>query len=169
MIFSTALYLNKIILCGDLNATLLETRDNPHDKMFKKFVSEAGLSNKMNSTEPTFFSHNGKSSSQLDYILPKNINQKNGVKPQDFAYCNTSSHVHVTFVCELETLPMPCSKNKTGTRSILLWDKMNVDTYLEVLESELSKNFIHDQCSTTDSLNSITNVLKQATSKAVPT
>ena len=77
--------------------------------------------------------------------------------------------MHVTFVCELENLTMPCSKNKTGTRSILLWDKMNVDTYLEVLDSELSKNFIHDQCSTTDSLNSITNVLKQARSKALPT
>ena len=67
---------HKILLCGDFNVTLLESRDNPHDKMFKKFVSEAGLSNKMNSTEPTFFSHNGKSSSQLEYILTKKINKK---------------------------------------------------------------------------------------------
>ena len=37
-----------------------------------------------------------------------------------------------------------------------------------MLDSELSKNFNQDQYSTTDSLNSITNVLNQATAKAAP-
>ena len=157
---------HKVILCGDFNATLLETRDNPHDSLFKKFVSEVGLMNKMNCIDSTFFSHNGKSTSQIDYILTKNIKKVTTVKIQDFRDCNTFSHVHVTFEYELETALICGIRNKTGTHSILLWEKINKDTYLEVLDTELTKNF--NQCTTTDSLNSITKAINQATSKAVP-
>ena len=120
---------HKVILCGDFNATLLETRDNPHDSLFKKFVSEVGLMNKMSCIDSTFFSHNGKSTSQIDYVLTKNIKKVTTVKIQDFRDCNTSSHVHVTFEYELETALIFGIRNKTGTHSILLWEK-NQQRYL---------------------------------------
>ena len=133
-----------------------------------KFVSEICLINKMNSIDSTFFSHNVKSTSPVDYILTKNINKITTVKVQDFCDCNTSSHVHVTFEYELEIALTYGIRNKTGTHSILLRDKINNDIYLEVLDSELTKNFTFNQCTTTNSLNSITKAIIQATSKAVP-
>ena len=118
-----------------------------------KFVSEICLINKMNSIDSTFFSHNVKSTSPVDYILAKNINKITTVKVEDFCDCNTSSHVHVTFEYELEIALTYGIRNKTGTHSILLRDKINNDIYLEVLDSELTKNFTFNQCTTTNSLN----------------
>ena len=119
---------HKLMLCGDFNAKLLETRDNPHDRMFKNFVNETGLINRVNSLESTFVSHNGESSSQIDYILTENINSQNSAVIQEPAGYNTSSHVHVTFKLGIETnIPNRSSKNKQATRSILKWDKINKD------------------------------------------
>jgi hypothetical protein len=33
----------EILLCGDLNGTLLNTRSNSHDKLLKNFVNETSL------------------------------------------------------------------------------------------------------------------------------
>ena len=60
-------------------------------------------------------------------------------------------------------------KSKSGSCSILLWDKINRDSYLKVLDCELSKTLKPAECSTVDSLKSITDALNHATSKAVPT
>ena len=161
---------HKLILCGDFNATLLQTRDNPHDKMFKNFVNETGLINRVNSLESTFASHNGKSSSQIDYILTENINSQNSAVIQEPVGYNTSSHVHVTFELRIETLniPIKSSKNKQAARSILKWDKINKDLYLNELKSKLERSLPLDGISTADSLNLITMALNSATSKAVP-
>ena len=93
----------------------------------------------MNCIDSTFFCHNGKSSSQIDNILTKNVNKITIVKVQDLCDCNTSSHVHLAFVYKLETALTHGSKHKTSTQSILLWDKINQDIYLDVLGSELTK------------------------------
>ena len=59
----------KIILCGDLNGSLLQSRSNPHDGMLKEFVQEHGfhLDSGFGVT-PTFYGHSG-ASSQIDYVL----------------------------------------------------------------------------------------------------
>ena len=162
---------HKMILCGDFNATLLDSRDNLHDKMFKKFVEEVVLSNKVNSSDSTFYARNGKSSSQIDYILTMNIRKDNAAEIHEFEDCNTSSHVHVAykFQVDIPSVSHISRKSKSGSRSILLWDKINRDSYLKVLDCELSKTLKPAECSTVDSLKSITDALNHATSKAVPT
>ena len=64
---------DRLIVCGDFNATLLPERNNPHDIMFKKFVQENDLVNTVLVPSHTFFSHTGKASSQLDYIFTLNV------------------------------------------------------------------------------------------------
>ena len=47
---------HKILLCGDLNGTLLPNRNNKHDIILKDFVQEHFLSTgTFSSMEPTFF------------------------------------------------------------------------------------------------------------------
>jgi hypothetical protein len=71
----------KLLLCGDLNGTLLSTRSNSHDKLLKNFVIEtslhsAGKCSDMN----TFYHHAGSSTSQIDYTLVRDrpFNLKGG-------------------------------------------------------------------------------------------
>ena len=53
-----------VILCGDLNGTLLE-RTNKHDKLLKELVCELNLSTGIPcGSKPTFYHH-------ADYILVK--------------------------------------------------------------------------------------------------
>ena len=61
---------HKILLCGDLDGTLLPTRNNKHDVILKDFVQEHFLSTGLYySGEPTFFHFNGVVTSQIDCIL----------------------------------------------------------------------------------------------------
>lgn len=65
---------HKIILCGDLNGTLLDSMSNKHDTLLKKFVSETKLYyHKERNNKPTFHHHAQTSTSQIDYILVSDI------------------------------------------------------------------------------------------------
>ena len=88
---------HRLAVCDDFNATLLQERNNPHDKMFKDFVQETELSNTVRGTKRTLVSHTGTASSQLDYIPVLTMNMANPLetKVNDFILCNTSSHVHL--------------------------------------------------------------------------
>ena len=55
-----------VIICGDMNGTLIETRNNKHDTYMKDFVNEEKLICNMDRQVKTFVSHNG--SSQIDHI-----------------------------------------------------------------------------------------------------
>ena len=59
-----------VILCGDLNGTLLDSRTNKHDKLLKELTSELQLSTGIScGNKPTFYHHAGTSTSQIDDIL----------------------------------------------------------------------------------------------------
>ena len=61
---------HEIILCGDLNDTLQNSRSNKYDKLLWEFVQELGFSTIGEiENEMTFLYHYGSSSSQFDYIL----------------------------------------------------------------------------------------------------
>jgi endonuclease/exonuclease/phosphatase family metal-dependent hydrolase len=75
----------EMVLCGDMNGTLIDDRNNAHDCKLKNFVKENKLLHSdALSTQPTFFHHNGKSTSQIDYILLSGnfINKTNILRPE---------------------------------------------------------------------------------------
>ena len=64
---------HKIVFCGDLNGTLMPTRNNKHNIMLKDFVKDHALAiDNFKSLEPTFYHFNGTVTSQIDYILSNN-------------------------------------------------------------------------------------------------
>ena len=86
----------QVILCGDLNGTLLETRSNKHDKLLWNFVTELQLSTGIScGTIPTFHHHAGTSSSQIDYILVQNRQIVSSYNILDKSPICSSAHVTV--------------------------------------------------------------------------
>jgi hypothetical protein len=87
---------HNIVIAGDLNGSLSSARNNNHDKLLKQFCRRHQLRHTINNTHcPTFHHHNGKSNSQIDYIL-ENI-QSNillDTKIEDQHQLNGSAHVH---------------------------------------------------------------------------
>ena len=58
----------QIIICGDLNATLLDSRNNKHDRLLKDFIQEHGFHKEKRAVDkPTFYHHANGGTSQIDY------------------------------------------------------------------------------------------------------
>jgi len=76
----------QIIVCGDMNASL-HRDDRRRDNLFRNFIHENGLKLANNHPEQsTFFHHNGKYKSQIDYFLFKsteNLNASVKIKEMD--------------------------------------------------------------------------------------
>ena len=84
---------HQIIISGDFNGTVLQSRSNPHDKLLRTFCQENALiSNIENSPKCTFFHHSGKSSSQIDYILSRS---DSGIVSRIDMICMNLIHHHM--------------------------------------------------------------------------
>ena len=79
-----------------MNASL-HRNDRRRDNLFRNFIHENGLKLANNHPErPTFFHHNGKYKSQIDYFLFKSTEHLNAsVKIKEIDALNTSDHTLV--------------------------------------------------------------------------
>jgi hypothetical protein len=98
-----------ILLCGDMNASL-HRDDRRRDRIFKKFTVESNLILPTNyPIDFTFHHHNGKSKSQIDYILfkGKTLNLQPSVSIMPFDAINTSDHTLIkVFLASLDAWSM---------------------------------------------------------------
>ncbi|CAG2200016.1 unnamed protein product [Mytilus edulis] len=64
---------HSVLVCGDMNGTYLNDRNNSHDAKFKKFIKTNNMiiHPDMKSNQ-TFYHNDGRSSSQIDYITSNN-------------------------------------------------------------------------------------------------
>ena len=94
-----------IILCGDLNGTLLLSRSNKHDVMLKDLVDEHCLSlGKNHSQNPTFYHFNGTVTSQIDYILCSDSTVLKAYSIHERHSENVSPHVQYLLALNLQYL-----------------------------------------------------------------
>ena len=125
---------HEMVLCGDMNGILINDRNNAHDYKLKNIVKENTLLHSdALSTQPTFFHHNGNSTSQIDYISSSgSFINKNNILRQHAT--NTSTHVPV--VAELcRCLPTSIQKSRIKEcRNKILWDKADQNQYQEILK-----------------------------------
>jgi hypothetical protein len=119
-----------------MNGTLIDDRNNAHGCKLKNFVKENKLIHSdALSTQPAFFHHNGKSTSQIDYmLLSGNFINKTNILRQHAT--NTSTHVPVVAeLCRCLSTSIQKSRIKES-RYKILWDK--ADQYQEILKLLLS-------------------------------
>ncbi|CAC5388977.1 unnamed protein product [Mytilus coruscus] len=129
---------HKIILCGDLNGTLLDSRNNKHDKILKSFVSEMGLSTGVNKDERhSFFHHAWSSSSQIDYILvnDKNLISKYNIDEKSSINLSAHTSVSVKTTIEIPANTKPANKNKKA-KFKLQWDEMDKRQYNNLIQQD---------------------------------
>lgn len=123
---------HNVVIVGDLNGTLIPSRNNNHDKLLKNFCSQHQLKHTVrNAHKPTFYHHNGNSTSQIDYIL-ENIRGNNLLDStiMDQNPLNSSAHVPVKAKTNLivkgkTKINSTTSKKKT----ILKWEEKNIENY----------------------------------------
>lgn len=159
---------HEIILCGDLNGTLLKTRSNKHDRLLRELVQELSLFTAGDySDQMTFYHHSGLSSSQIDYILLKNQNIFEYHKIWNKTAINISAHVPVEITSKVKP---PESLSKTDYEEQcsfkLLWNEIDAEQYNSVLANGLLK--FSDNLTTTEQTEIITVELKRAAKTAVP-
>jgi hypothetical protein len=119
---------HNIVIAGDLNGSLSSARNNNHDKLLKQFCRRHQLRHTINNTHcPTFHHHNGKSNSQIDYIL-ENI-QSNillDTKIEDQHQLNGSAHVPVRTKTTLVISLNKSQDKKQKHKTILKWEETNI-------------------------------------------
>ena len=69
-----------IVLCGDMNSSLLKRQGNDRDQMLSHFTKAMNLHSYQQGV-PTFFHENGKDTLELDYIFTKAPNLSISIKP----------------------------------------------------------------------------------------
>ena len=92
-----------VIVLGDLNASLTRKQKTARNKLFSASIMEIGLCVPRNYPQcDTFFHHNDKASSQIDYILAFNdCHFLTDIKNFDMSPSNLSSHVPITSTANL--------------------------------------------------------------------
>ena len=162
---------HKILLCGDLNGTLLPTRNNKHDVILKDFVQEHFLSTGLHySGEPTFFHFNGVVTSQIDYILSNDPDLYISYSILQKDPRNVSSHVPVQVKIRLpvkvpSNTDSSVSKSKQKPKTVYSWDKIDSDSFIGHLQSNLNKTV---PTNVDNAVTDFTSCLKKAAHAAVP-
>ena len=156
-----------IILGGDLNASLTSPK-YPHDHQAKAALEEMRIHlPSPHPTTPTFYSHNGRDSRQIDFFASSHPNIIQAHEPIQLA-SNTSSHLPIPASLEV-TLHIPDAASEGSTPSNharIKWDKVDVYLYKEQVCSNFSKlakldnpEAVHEE---------ITSILTSAAEKAAP-
>ena len=156
---------HKIIVCGDFNGTLSDTRSNPHDMMLKAFINEHDLhKHPSHGGIQTFIGHSG-STSQIDYVLTKCLGLITQVSIKEKSSLNMSSHVPVLAQLNIlkSTINMCVSKSKTKSFRKLNWEKVDIQHY----QRELAK-VLQNKTESQEALPSLVSALQSASTKSVP-
>jgi hypothetical protein len=159
----------QIKLCGDLNGTVMESRNNKHDQLLKKFITEMGFDiSKQVSDLPTFFHHAYDSTSQIDYIFAMEPDTIVKYKYGEKSYLSSSAHIIVKAETNIK-IPMVESRKPSNNQSklIVLWEKMDRTAYNDILEANLNNN-LQEQGDIDQQIKMITDALIDAQKKTIP-
>ena len=159
----------KIILCGDLNGTLLASRSNKHDRMIKQFISETGLHQCCKEVTPTFYHHAQSSESQIDYILISDSDLCASYKISPRESINVSAHCAVTMETTIKapTVSYSINQDKIVSKKTV-WADADVLGYNHLLQELLQSKFT-PQLETDQQFEVIVQSLVFSEKKFVPT
>ncbi|CAC5391686.1 unnamed protein product [Mytilus coruscus] len=128
---------HSIIITGDLNGSLISTRNNNHDKLLKEFCRKHHLNRTFENTQgSTFYHHNGKSCSQIDYILEnKDTDILRSTAIEDQNHTNGSAHVPIRAKTNMSIASDKIKGKKSKPKTILKWEETNIGSYQEAIET----------------------------------
>lgn len=157
-----------VILCGDLNGTLLDSRSNKHDKLLKELTKELQLSTGIScGNKPTFYHHAGTSTSQIDYILVQDKTLVSSYSIMDQSPICSSAHTPVKVILT-SAIGNACQSINQRQKKIvkLNWDRADRQLYGHSLVAELVP--LSDKDSLDQQVSKITESLIRASNLSVP-
>ena len=127
-----------VILCGDLNGTLLDSRSNKHDKLLKELTAELQLSTGIIcGNKPTFYHHAGTSKSQIDYILVQDKSLISSYTILDKSPICSSEHAPVKATLTTAIHNVCQSVNQRQKKIVKLnWDRADRQSYRQSLVAD---------------------------------
>ena len=157
-----------VILCGDLNGTLLDSRSNKHDKLLKELTAELQLSTSIVcGNKPTFYHHACTSKSQIDYILVQDKSLVSSYTILDKSPICSSAHAPVKATLTTAIHNVCQSVNQRQKKIIKLnWDRADRQLYRQSLVAELSS--LNNKDSLDHQVSNITESLIRASNSSVP-
>lgn len=143
---------HNILICGDMNGTLQDSRNNVHDKMLKQFVIEHNLDNLLASQQDhTFHSHSGIGSSQIDYFLARlhmetKIANKYTFQPGEIMECNPTNYSsHVPIYMSMNLVQQPATtKTKQNSRERVIWNEADSAKFQEIFRQSMCSTIQDD-------------------------
>jgi hypothetical protein len=120
----------------------MESRNNKHDQVLKKFITEMGFDiSKQVSDLPTFFHHAHDSTSQIDYIFAMEPDTIVKYKYGEKSYVDSSAHIIVKAETNIKITMVESRKpSNNQSKFIVLWEKMGRTAYNDILEANLNNN-----------------------------
>ena len=137
-----------VILFGNVNASLTRTVPNSRDSILRKFCASQHLSLCEDYPVMNTFGHpNGKSQSQIDYILYVGNSWDSLVR--DVKVCqdplNTSTHFPVTCLMPpVDKGTIDCQPLGTAHRKKVLWAKLDRANYQRTLATKLNPDCLKE-------------------------
>ncbi|VDI83217.1 Hypothetical predicted protein [Mytilus galloprovincialis] len=130
---------HSIIVTGDLNGSLIATRNNNHDKLLKEFCRKHHLNHTFENTRDSTFYHHNEERYRLikEYII------------EDQYHSNGSAHVPIRAKTNISIASDKIKGKKSKPKTILKWEETNIGSYQEAIET------LQEQINTTDSITDI--------------
>ncbi len=157
-----------VIILGDFNASLSETRDKRQDRILKRFLKDNSLTLPEGMDNQSTYHHTGLGHrSQIDYILTNSSKLIHHCLVLDQCPCNTSKHSVIWGTMEIPKMPKSTNKPRRNNTKRLIWENTDTAGYQNFLDQELKSCLVtSDTCS--DMLTNIVGTITRATSKFIP-
>ena len=145
---------HNVILCGDMNAFL--QRHTCRDRLFQDFVTDnIPKTTEQQSSNDTFFHHNGKHSSKIDYFIVtgNTIPNCRTINTFEMNGLNCSDHtlVSLTFTAKTTFAKLRCEPRKVLTNT--KWSECDVISYRLELQNMMNPSNIYNKsCRRTSAL-----------------
>ena len=160
---------HSVVICGDMNGTLLTDRSNSHDIKLRKFAAKNMLNTYSElGKSPTFYHNDGHSSSQIDYIMSNHdILELTTILVHDPT--NVSSHTPVRATLSRKLASAKKSSKQSHTAFKLLWDKVDKREFQLTFRTLLTECQINwDTLDVDQKLHQLNLILQQTADLVVP-
>ncbi len=141
-------------------------------RLLQTFMKEVELKRILQTNNPTFIHHNGKSKSQIDYILPSEADIISKCSIADQEHINLSAHLPVTAELSVKTPTVQSRAKKkelSSHKRILMWDKVDSERFCQSVQENLRTRFTENNENGSQKTMVIVDCLIKAANCSVPT
>ncbi|KAH3887504.1 hypothetical protein DPMN_011522 [Dreissena polymorpha] len=161
---------HEVILCGDMNASM--QRATGRDHLLHNFIKETQLTMTEKQCEAnTFFHHNGKFTSKIDYFFVQDTNGLNieNIHVHEMNCLNCSDHTLIAMTLKTNITRKNRKTKKSHYTAKTKWEKCDVNTYRKEIKRKTNDFYNLGKKSTVrDKVKYVIDALHTAAKHSIP-